>query len=64
MERALRPHVILMEISMPVMDGVEATRIIHLEAPDIRIVGLSMSDDAETRKGMRVFANPSMLDAG
>jgi len=53
MARELRPDVILMDINMPVMDGVEATCIIHSEFPDIRIVGLSMYDDAETGKGMQ-----------
>jgi DNA-binding NarL/FixJ family response regulator len=31
-----------MDISMPKMNGIEATRIIHSEFPDIRIIGLSM----------------------
>jgi len=45
--RKVNPDVILMDISMPRMNGIEATRIIHSELPNIRIIGLSMFDAAD-----------------
>ena len=42
-----------MDISMPRVNGIEATRIIHREYPDIRIIGLSMYEDQERAQAMR-----------
>jgi DNA-binding NarL/FixJ family response regulator len=51
--RQLKPDVVVMDVSMPVMDGFEATRQIKTEMPDIRIVGLSMFDDENIANNMR-----------
>jgi DNA-binding NarL/FixJ family response regulator len=45
--RALHPDVILMDLGMPEMGGVEATQKIHSEMPKIRVIGLSMFDEME-----------------
>jgi DNA-binding NarL/FixJ family response regulator len=39
--------VALMDISMPVMDGIEATRIAVSKFPDLKIIALSMHNDIE-----------------
>jgi PAS domain S-box-containing protein len=51
--RHLRPDVILMDVSMPVLDGIEATRAIHGELPATRIIGLSVFDDPDQPDAMR-----------
>ena len=43
--RETTPDVVIMDIEMPVTDGVEATRRILAELPEIRVIGLSMHRD-------------------
>jgi len=50
--RKFNPDVILMDNRMPKLNGIEATRIISSELPDIRIIGLSMYNDNEIESTM------------
>ncbi len=43
--RLLHPDMILMDIRMPGLNGLEATRLIKTEMPEIKIVMLTVSDD-------------------
>jgi CheY-like chemotaxis protein len=43
--QALLPDVVVMDINMPVMNGIEATRLIKARYPSIYIIGLSMHGD-------------------
>jgi PAS domain S-box-containing protein len=50
---ALRPDVIVMDVSMPQMNGIAATREIREAMPHIPIVGLSTHDDENSERSMR-----------
>jgi DNA-binding NarL/FixJ family response regulator len=45
--QTLRPDVILMDVRMPICNGVEATKVIHQQFPWIRIMVLTTFDEDE-----------------
>lgn len=49
----LLPDVVIMDVSMPVMNGIESTRAIHAELPDVQVIGHSLLDEVEGGVAMR-----------
>jgi PAS domain S-box-containing protein len=49
----MKPEVVLMDISMPVLDGIEATRRITQALPGVRVIGLSMHVREDMARAMR-----------
>ena len=43
----VHPHVIITDVKMPLMDGIEATRYLTQHEPDIGIISLSMFDEEQ-----------------
>jgi DNA-binding NarL/FixJ family response regulator len=46
------PDVVLMDVSMPVLDGIEATRLVLDGDPSIRVIALTSFADKDKLKGM------------
>lgn len=51
--RSLQPDVVVMDISMPVLNGVEATAEIRRDFPNTKVIGLSMHEEGELSSAIR-----------
>jgi DNA-binding NarL/FixJ family response regulator len=62
MASELKPDVIIMDVSMPGLNGLEATRVIHEAQPNIKIVLLTLHDSVEVlRSGFQAGAQGYLL---
>jgi PAS domain S-box-containing protein len=59
-----RPDVIIMDVNMPRLSGVEATRLIKAEHPHVTIIGLSVYEDEKTASAMREAGAAAYLTKG
>jgi DNA-binding NarL/FixJ family response regulator len=62
-EMALRlvPQVIIMDVNMPRLGGVEVTRPIKRVLPGIHVIGLSSQDDTVTREAMKAAGSSAFM---
>ena len=48
----LLPDIVIIDVDMPVMDGIETTRWITTVYPDVKVIAFTSSDDNDTVKSM------------
>jgi len=53
MAAALKPNGIIMDVNMPKMDGIQATKQIKAAQPAISVIGLSVIDDKHVTEAMK-----------
>lgn len=59
--RKTKPDIILMDINMPGTDGIEATRVIKREMPEVRIIALTIYEDDEVIQMVKAGVSAYLL---
>ena len=59
--RQLKPDIVILDVSMPEMSGIQAAAQISRELPQTLIIGLSMHDDCEMGSAMRAAGAAAYL---
>lgn len=54
--KTIKPDIVLVDINMPILNGIEATRFIATHFDEIKVIGLTMNDEKSTIM--------EMMDAG
>jgi len=62
--RELRPDVVVMDVRMPILDGIAATGYITRELPDTRVIVFSAFDDQELADAARAAGASRFLTKG
>ena len=62
--RELRPDVVVMDVRMPILDGIAATSYITRELPDTRVIVFSAFDDEELAEAARAAGAAGFLTKG
>ena len=60
----LFPEVIIMDVRMPRLGGVEATRRIKSALPQTHVIGLSSQDDPLTKEAMKAAGSGAIIFIG
>ena len=64
LSRELRPDVVVMDVRMPILDGIAATGYITRELPDTRVIVFSAFEDEELAEAARAAGAVCFLTKG
>jgi DNA-binding NarL/FixJ family response regulator len=58
---ALAPQVVVVDVHMPRLGGIETTRRLKRMLPDLYVIGISSNDDADTQTAMKRAGSSALL---